>query len=373
MQTNRKGNQLKNSTAILATAATLLALVLTSCAPDAEVARFSVGVDQRMELLAVVQALSSYPEQLPMLFNDFDFEFKANFREHFTPFAEHRAVELFDEMWPQGFSFDAPVGAVLHYGDPPELEPIVTIPEYYQRRAGGAERLDEFIEELRNFARDTDFVSFHKANAAYYRGLDEAVRTQIGDINPDVLEQYYGTRQNSFNIILVPLFHQGAFGPRVTYEDGTSDVYSVIGPTELRGGELFFLGPDDLKHLIWHEFSHSFVNPVVDSFAQQVAQYAALLRPIKQQMADQAYQDWQTVVYEHVVRAVVARLALQHFGEQAYRDTINKEVARGFIYIEPICDALAFDYEPNRDIYTDLTSFFPKILDVFKGEMRKRR
>ena len=369
----RKGKQLKTRKIIPLAVALLMALALSACTPLAEEARFTVRVDQRMELLAVVQALSSYPGPLPMLFNGFDFEYKTAFREHFEPFAGYRAVALFDEMWPEGFSFDAPVGAVLHYGEPPELEPIIPIPEYYQRRAGGAERLDEFIEELRNFARDADFAQFHLANAKYYRRLENAVKAQIGEINPGVLEDYYGTRQNSFNIVLVPLFHQGAFGPSVTYEDGSCDVYSVIGPTELRDGELFFLGPDDLKHLIWHEFSHSFVNPVVDNFTQQVAEYAALLKPIKQQMADQAYQDWQTVVYEHVVRAVVARLALEHFGKDAYSNTIAQEVARGFIYIEPICEALAFDYEPNRDIYPDLKSFFPRILEVFRGELRKRR
>ena len=44
----------------------------------------------------------------------------------------------------------------------------------------------------------------------------------IGDI-----ENYYGIKQNSYNIILVPMFHPGGFASRLENKDGSFDIYSI--------------------------------------------------------------------------------------------------------------------------------------------------
>ncbi|HSG99352.1 MAG TPA: DUF4932 domain-containing protein, partial [candidate division Zixibacteria bacterium] len=66
--------------------------------------RLVVEVDPRIELLAAVQAVSGYNERLGLL-TQLECSYKTALYEHFTPFADHQAVAMFDSMSAQSFSF----------------------------------------------------------------------------------------------------------------------------------------------------------------------------------------------------------------------------------------------------------------------------
>lgn len=57
--------------------------------------KFSIGVDVRIELLATVQKLSSYSNDVPFLFNNFSFPYKNRFVEYFSKYKYHMAVISF--------------------------------------------------------------------------------------------------------------------------------------------------------------------------------------------------------------------------------------------------------------------------------------
>lgn len=347
--------------AVLAACRTILAAPpAVSTEPDGgKRPTVQVRVDPRIELLAAVQVLADY--QSKGLLTRFDFPYQQRFVAHFEPHREHRAVEMFRRMSSQGFAYDAPVSAVLHLSNPPELKAIWPFDEDTQRRAGGAEQLDEFVSELRDFCRVSNFVEFYSNEQPFHDAVAKASAMNLKGVDVGVLEDYYGVKQHSYTIVTAPMFSPGGYGPRVPRANGSFDVYSVIGPGSVEDDLPSFGTPESFRYLVWHEFSHSFVNPAVDQHAEDVETYADLMKPIHSAMKSMAYPEWRICMYEHCVRAVTSRLAAREIGQEAYRNAVKYEKQRSFIYIEPLCKRLV-EYEKQRDKYPTFESFFPELL-----------
>lgn len=171
-------------------------------------------------------------------------------------------------------------------------------------------------------------------------------------------------KQNSYNIILSPMFHTGGFGANIKNKNGSCDIYSIQGPLSVEKGIPSFGDKDSFKYLAWHEFSHSFVNPLTEENLKEVEKYSKLYEPISKKMKDNAYPTWQICVNEHIVRSVTARLAYMRDGQDAYEKTIAQEKAKGFIYITQLTEKLE-EYEKNRDQYNSLREFYPGRVKVF--------
>ena len=357
----------------------LIVLVLAAVAPPVsaqeapvgESASISVTVDPRIELLAVVQLSSGYGGRASQVLTRYDFTYKKHVELQFSTYRDHPVMGLFNDMSRRGFSFDAPVAAIVHYSDPPALQPIAPLPDDVIRRAGGREQLDDFIEALRDFCRTSFFLEFYEQHRPFYDTILAKARTKIESIDVSVVESYYGTAHRSYNIVLSPLFHPGGYGPRVVRDDGEVDIYSVNGPLSVEGEAdpvPVFGGVDDFRYLVWHEFSHSFINPLVDTYAERVDACEPLFEPMREVMFRQAYRQWRTCVYEHIVRAVTCRLAFLEGGMNAGIAAMREESSRGFRYVQPLCEALK-RYEGDRETYPTLADFFEELIKVFEAAM----
>ena len=146
-----------------------LSLVLAAPAGAAETeTAVRVVVDPRIELMTAVQLLTDYP-----VLTRHDSPYRLDVKAYFSRFQDHPVVGMFHGMSQQGFSFDAVPFAVLAFTDPPELKPRVAVPEHTVERAGGRERLDQFMAELRSFAKRSDFPSFFAAHRGTYEQVIE--------------------------------------------------------------------------------------------------------------------------------------------------------------------------------------------------------
>ncbi len=328
-----------------------------------------VTVDSRIELLATVQFLSGYDKRYGLI-NRFDFPYKQDVRKYFSEYKSHPAVKFFDQMSAEGFSYDAPPAAMLYLSEPPELTAKLPFTAYLNGRAGGAKRLNKFVELLRDFAEETEFKVFFRAHNATFQRMEANARKKMDGINyAQTLEDYYGMRQNSYNIILAPLF-VGGFGPRVERSDGKYDIYSILGPMTMKDGQPEFGSESSFRHIAWHEFSHSFVNPTTAKFGKEIDRYKVLYKPISGRMSRQAYGDWQTCVNEHIVRAITTRLTCREIGSEAGALALNSEKDRGFAYVQALCGSLA-SYEERRDTYPTFVDFYPELVKVFRGLSEK--
>lgn len=342
----------------------LLAVSLSCTGAVHEERRLEFSVDPRIELLAAVQVLSSYDERYGLL-TRFDFEYKEAMKKHFEPLSDHPIVALFDTMSTEGFSFDAPPAVVLHLSQPPELQVQAEIPDEYIQRAGGPERLDRFLQQLRDFALESDFLAFNEAQRP---AIAEMVRRTealaAGADYIETLESYYGMRQHGYHYVLAPLFHQGGFGPKVMQPDGSFDLYNVTGTKDVIDGYPTFGSAENLRHIALHEFGHSFVNPTTERFQDEVARFERLYEPIREKMTSLRYPRWQISVNEHLIRAVTSRMVYNREGSAEGDRVMDLEVSRGFIYV-PALAAKLESYEEQRDRFPNFTSFYPEFFSVF--------
>ncbi|MFC1635565.1 DUF4932 domain-containing protein, partial [Planctomycetota bacterium] len=336
--------------------------------PESPPQAVNITVDSRIELLAAVQLLSGY-EQFGLIARS-NFPYKQDARKYFSEYKSHPAVKLFGQMSADGFSFDAPPAAMLYLSKPPELAIEQPFTQYLHRRAGGAKRLNKFVELLRDFAKETEFMTFFKTHTGSFEQMIANAKRKMGDINyARTLEDYYGMKQGSYNIILAPLFN-GGYGPRIERTGGKYDIYNILGSANVKNGLPAFGSEESFRHIAWHEFSHSFVNPTTAKFGKEIGQYTALYEPISSRMNGQAYGDWQTCVNEHIVRAVTTRLTYHEIGSEAAEQTLNTEKNRGFAYIQALCEKFA-DYEKQRDTYPTLVDFYPQLVKVFNDLSEK--
>jgi hypothetical protein len=320
----------------------------------------NISIDPRIELLAVVQFLSLY-----QLITSLDFPYKRSVSEYFSPFRNHPAVSIFKQMSALSFNFDAPPAAMLFLSNPPDLDIQIPFSDYIKQRAGGEERLNQFVEALRDFAVESQFMVFFSAHEVTYLQIVDNTNYELewfDYLTP--LETYCGWKLHSYNLILAPLF-SGGFGPRIERPDGTYDAYVIIGPSRIKNDLPDFGDKQDLVNLLWHEFGHSYVNPLCDKFIEQINKYSRLYQPISNWMKMQAYDTWRVCVIEHINRAITIRLNDLEFGSEAATKRMNYDKSCCFLYIGFLCERLEL-YEIQRGKYPTLQEFFPELLKVFQ-------
>jgi hypothetical protein len=334
---------------------------LLGCAPAYSQQRIEVRVDPRIELLSVTQILADYGST-GLLANQRS-AYRRDVDEWFAPFREHPAVKRLAELFKAGYSYDAPLLTMICLSKPPELELSVRPDECGAQRAGGAESLAAWLEQLRDLARVSDFNQFFRAHAGFYRLMEEQTRQKILKDYAADLEDYHGIRHASYTIILAPLA-SGNYGPRRRRPDGRLEIYGVLGSGRMTDGVPQFGTVQSLRRLVWHEFGHSFSNPEVDALRAQVARNSKLFQPIASRMEASAYGEWHTAVIEHVNRAVEVRLAFRELGDDSGVRELDFEKAQGFAYVEALAERLK-EYEQNRAQYPTFRDFAPQLIGVF--------
>lgn len=316
----------------------------------------NISVDSRMEILSVVEYLADYSKKDNMIYSG-DSTYKKDIDEFFKDYKEHSVVSYFEELSNYGFSYDAPSNLMIYLSnDLKERKDSTPIDDDVILRAGGKENIDKFLELLRDFKEESNFDTFFNEHENYYSKLTSKIKEKLESTNcMDNLKNFYGTNQNSYNIIIVPL-NAGGYGIRIPQENDKYDVYSVICPI------------NDEKYLssfVWHEFSHSYVNPLTEEYLSKVSKYENLFKPICDKMNNQAYGKWEICVNEHIVRAVTSKLSSKVFGDGVGNSELRKHKLKSFFYIDALYERLE-EYENNRDKYKTFADFYPRLIDVFK-------
>ncbi len=332
--------------------------------------RLGIAVDPRLELMAVVQLISDYPARWPTM-TRLDFEYRREVEAAFGGHGEHAAVRFLNELLARPFSveappfaFSGPVDFALHLDAAGRLHPWVAERPLLLQRVGGAEALHQFAALLDRFRADTRFAAFYEAHIPFYRQLvHDTAETAGVDGDLDEIERFFGTTKRAYTAVLVPLYGTVGFGPSVgplgTPEEA---VYSVTGPEQLVDGRPTFGSHTYFTYLKRHEFSHSFVNPMVDRQWERVARYDQFAR-IGDAMRARSYGEWRDAVYEHIVRAATTWFAYGDSPETG-DDALEAEMDRGFIFVAPLLEKIRV-YETERDRYPTLKSYFGELVKAF--------
>lgn len=322
-----------------------------------KIGKLTLSIDPRMEALSVIQTLSKYPVIRRTS------SYSQKIETYFKAYDTLNAVRLTDQL-KNHFTHDAPVTFMLYLSQPEDLKQQIPYSQYLIRRAGGKQNIEDYRVAIKEFIQKSRFKDFWNQNQSIYEQILEKTVSACQDIDwVKALEEYYNEAHNSYNIIISPSF-AGGYGPRIKAPNGKWDIYACLSSTDVSDNGIPYLNKEGLMYFLWHEFSHSYVNPEFEKYETRIYASEKLFEPLRQIMTRQAYNQWATCVNEHVVRAIHLRLIDLYLGHTAYLQKLNQELSKGFLYIEPLLQKLTEYEELKKTSPVTFSEFVPRIIDV---------
>lgn len=330
--------------------------------------QITVGVLPQVELISVVQTISRYPEFFGFLMAKDSTAYSREVLTHFGPYRSHPAVAMFNRLslQPRMLNFSAPSNIMLFTDEYLYLRNDIVTDTFVTDRAGGHDSLMVFLRLMRDFAVQSSFNGFFTRHSNFYRTLVENTINSTGPADYIAgLEEFYGSRQKSYNIVLVTLYGSVGYGNSLLYPDGKRDIYNTMGPRSVKADIPYFGDEEYLTHMIRHEFSHPYINPLTEKYWDLIKGCSASYELIPEVARKNVCGDWQECINEFVIRAITTYLAYgdsDEAGEKAY----TRESGRGVSCLDELLKNIRL-YESERNSFPTFESFYPRLLEVFRN------
>lgn len=343
---------------------TILFILLFSFKAGAR-SKVNVVVDERMELLTIVQYLSGYP-----VLTQADLQYKKEVDEYFRDFRQHPAVMLNRNIYERFFGFDAPPTYLYHFSFP-GFKQIADFSETDLRTFEFDKHRDTLsllLNHFKDFYKRADFHRFYTAHKDFYDSLKAPVEAKIEESTViEVMEQHYGKTNKEYNVVLVPLLHDGGYGPMIS-KGNRNTLYAVIGPMYTSKEFPEFDVKNILSEYVIHEFSHSFCNPLIAANLKDLMKDSCLLKPIIESQREQGYGSWEGCLYEHFVRANEILLTEKILGRQKGGDLMDDMYRNGqWIYLRDLV-VIMRRYDEDRKKYKTIDDIMPEVVAYFHEE-----
>ena len=328
--------------------------------------QITVGVFPQVELISIVQTISTYQSVFSFLMAMDSSNYKSDVIKHFESYKNHPVVLMFNRLslQPRMLNFSAPSNILLYTDRFLELRSDVELDDFVINRAGGMDSLRLFLSLLRDFAVQSSFNSFFQAHHDFYRAITVNTINNIGSIDYiSEMESFYGKTQKSYNIILVTLYNTVGFGNSLLCSDDKREIYNTMGPRSFNNTIPSYGTEDYLKYMIRHEFSHPFINPLTEKYWDYVKDYSNNYDSLPEVARVNNCGEWQECINEFLIGAITTQLAYSEgydIGLQAYK--LEKSI--DIIYLDKLMNRIKL-YLSERDVFPTIESFYPNLLDVF--------
>src|SRR5437879_2954496 len=210
-------------------AALTLSLVLPSAPLAAQSNEWRVGVDRRVELIAIIFKLAGSEEFSPTHLP----QYSADIDRFFGPRRNHEAVTLARGLRDRYGVAQARVLAIpIRLTDPPELKERVPFDSSEGWPAPPAETR-RFVEAARRFAIDSRANDFFESHRALYDSVNGRIRPPLEHaVDLAWFAPYFGIPSDQM-FVVVPLLvaSAGTYGPCVQPPSGPRECYSIVGNT----------------------------------------------------------------------------------------------------------------------------------------------
>ena len=222
--------------------------------------------------------------------------------------------------------------------------------------------LDKAERLFKEFVEKSNYEGFFKSNEEYYNFIIEKFNGAVNyyesyDFNKII--NFYGYKKGEANIIQVN-FSDGSYGP--TYNGDLYYINGVINTSKEKGKFHF---SDGLIINLYHEFSHSYINPLGRKYFKDI-DFNSLFLEAKEDGLESCYTDMLTLINEYCVRAVSIYLVKKAIGEQLYEKRIEWDKKRGYTYIKELCELL-----DNKDLYSTFEEFYKNEIVTFFINLEK--
>ncbi|MFA6336119.1 MAG: DUF4932 domain-containing protein [Bacteroidales bacterium] len=319
-------------------------------------------VDERTELLGIIFRIAGAKEYI----NNNIPSYAKEIDEYFAPFKGHDAIKFVQKVRAeQGVSYDAVMSLAIALEISDSVRLCKNLSPISIDDRWGMDNVNEFVTLLNKFYFETKFKEFFSDHSALYKIAESRFSGIISDVDFNWFEKFYGKKaKGNFNLILSIPNGGGNYGPKVILNDGTEDLYAIMGSCVAdSSGQPSY--SKRVAETVIHEYNHSFCNPLIEAnFTAMEPASIKIFKPLKNKLSSQAYLAPMTMEYENLVRACVIRYYQRNgVDEDLLKRQVAGELAKGFIWIDKLVDLLGV-YEKSRDKYPTLSDFMPEIIKL---------
>ncbi len=145
------------------------------------------------------------------------------------------------------------------------------------------------------------------------------------------------------------------------YTHGDTVAYAYVSVPHTSAGSMTEADKKSYATLLLHEFSHPFVNHLVDSHNEKFRRSGeALFAMVEAKMRSLGYRSWTEVLGEALVRATVIKYHQDHGESQWAARLLSDELRNGFFWIGQLVNEL-HTYDRQRHRYPTLESYLPRL------------
>lgn len=255
----------------------------------------------------------------------------------------------------------------IYLGDSPNFKPLIPFSDTLPNERWGKQNAEKFLKLLSKFYKDANCKNFFAENQALYNEVSSRFLPIFDKMDISWYTKFFGKTPNE-KFVLVNALGNGSnnYGPSIILKNNTREVYAIMGTWNVDNlGMADFKMKDYFPTLI-HEYNHSFVNNLIKINEDQLRiDGERIYAVIGDQMQSQAYGNWETMMSEAMVRAVVIQYMKEHhFDQNEIVNETQDQLNKGFIWINDLVAELD-KYEKQRTIYPTLESYMPKIIETY--------
>jgi len=314
-----------------------------------------IAFPKNLTVFHILVLLTPTAEQRPQLFPH---KLAQDAREHFQQYKSHPAVQataqLFNSSWYFLLNYSS-----FYYADFPDakLRTDLELPTEFTQDANLQKTMSGYIDVVRDFYTTAKFEEFWSAHEKDRKSVLEDVRSKLLGIDiPDLMERFYGSEAERFFVVPCPFMQNSGTHVEIKYKQGGWH-YFYLG-----GGNFFATDPVRTAYFAFHEFGHSFIEPISQKYSDHLKKLSYLYEPLRERFTQMGYREWDRAFNEHLITAGQLHLTRKSYGEEAMNMLRKEEVEQNFKLIGVFYDCLK-EYDGDRGKFKDLTSFFPVLLD----------
>lgn len=320
-------------------------------------------IDKKSELMNIMLYLSDYNNLLKNYDDKHPFNENTTYGQdiikHFSKFKNHKTIQLLNELvngrfgkYKNTFCYDAPICLIMQLNDDFTYNKLNRYP--FHTRLCRDKRVLDFLDSIPQFVEDTHYEDFFASHETFFDIIKQDFKQVVDERLIDDVETMYKLKlKNKFIINLMPTIHQNNFGFSLN-----NIIYSNID-LEFKNDELDMY--KRLRYLLFHEFSHSIVNPLSDKYLSEL--YSPLSDKTIDILRRQAYSNGVCYFNESVIRAMTI-LYENYFTKTTKKEEENilKEEKHGFVHTRLLLDKL----KEFQSMNISFEEFYPSLKEVFE-------
>jgi hypothetical protein len=304
-------------------------------------------IDQRIELLTIIQTLCGYWDNLSEKFYGntgqlFRCKYKDEITEYFEKNKYREILRFYNNICNEEQDISAFLEMILCHSQPPELNLIADYNRKYDTK--------NFIDLMRKFYFDSDFSCFFNKNKDEY----EKILNDFGDKdeitgNTEHIFNYLGEDNKNYELIISPLV-MGNFGIKTKMHNKETINYIINSPFDYKENKYVFNDIESLKYNLWHEIGHTVINDLTQKYISQIDTENIKIPDIFRR---NFYVNAETIVNEYIIRAITIRLSELFDDKDLMLIFLDNEIKRGFKEINAIKDYIIKNCEDKNKIIKD--------------------